>query len=140
MTDSEKIIQTKKILLSVVLGVVAFVLMVGFFTIVQSLLVATIVLLVTLWTNEGLPLGVVSLLPIILFPSFGILDTAAVTSNYAKPVIYLFLGGFLIAIAVEKTDLHKWIAGKILKLFPSTTKGIIFAQQQHFFFFQLHCF
>ena len=119
--------QTKKILIALVLGAIAFVIMISFFNQQQSLLVASIVLLVTLWTNEGLPLGVVSLLPIILFPSFGILTTADVSGNYAKPIIYLFLGGFLLAIAVEKTDLHKWIADKILRLFPKTAKGIIFA-------------
>jgi len=83
--------------------------------------------MVTLWTNEGLPLGVVSLLPIILFPSLGILSTAETTSNYSKPIIFLFLGGFMLAIAVEKTQLHKWIAKKILNLFPKSAKGIIFA-------------
>ena len=119
--------QTKKIVIAILLSAIAFFSMIIFFNQEQSFLVASIVLLVTLWTNEGLPLAVVSLLPIILFPSFGILSTAEVTPNYAKPIIYLFLGGFLLAIAVEKTSLHKWIADKILKLFPKTAKGIIFA-------------
>ncbi|MEA3373456.1 MAG: DASS family sodium-coupled anion symporter [Campylobacterota bacterium] len=123
----EALAQTKKIGLGLVLALIAFLAMMPFFTIPQSLLVASIVLLVTLWTNEGVPLGVVSLLPIILFPSFGILSTAETTANYAKPIIYLFLGGFLLAIAVEKTDLHRWIANKILGLFPNTARGIIFA-------------
>lgn len=119
--------QTKKIGLGMGLGLIAFLAMTPFFSLSQSLLVASIVLLVTLWTNEGLPLAVVSLLPIILFPSFGILTTAETTSNYAKPIIYLFLGGFLLAIAVEKTNLHRWIANKILGLFPNSARGIIFA-------------
>lgn len=127
MLDIDTVMYTKKILLALVLSLLAFIAMIWFFTTVQSLLIASIVLLVTLWTNEGLPLGVVSLLPIILFPSFGILSTPEVTGNYAKPIIYLFLGGFLLAIAVEKTNLHKWIANKILKIFPSTPRGIIFA-------------
>jgi len=83
--------------------------------------------MVTLWTNEGLPLAVVSLLPIVLFPAAGILSTKEAAINYANPIIYLFLGGFLIAIAVEKTGLHKIIANKMLGLFPSSTRGIIFA-------------
>ena len=61
-----------------------------------SALLGIIALLVTLWTNKALPLGVVSLLPIILFPSFGILDTKSATQNYANPIIYLFLGGFML--------------------------------------------
>ncbi len=87
----------------------------------------TLVLLVTLWTNEGLALAVVSLLPIVLFPSLGILSTKATTVNYAHPIIYLFLGGFLLAIAVEKSGLHTWIAEKVLQVFPNTARGIIFS-------------
>jgi len=119
--------QTKKILMALLLGVIAFGVMIIFFTLQQSLMVATIVLMVTLWTNEGLPLAVVSLFPIILFPAAGVLTTKDTAVNYANPIIYLFLGGFLIAIAVEKTGLHKVIANKMLNLFPSSTRGIIFA-------------
>ncbi len=124
---NETLQQTKKIALGIGLGLIAFLAMMPFFSMPQSFLVASIVLLVTLWTNEGLPLAVVSLLPIIFFPSFGILSTAETTANYAKPIIYLFLGGFLLAIAVEKTNLHRWIANRILDLFPNSARGIIFA-------------
>jgi len=117
----------KKIIIALVLSLVAFGLMVIFFTLSQSLLIASIVLMVILWSNEGLPLAVVSLLPIVLFPAFGILTTKETTINYAHPIIYLFLGGFLIAIAVEKTGLHKIIANKMLSIFPNSAKGIIFA-------------
>lgn len=119
--------QIKKISLALLLGVIGYGLMILFFTPAQSALVATIILLVTLWTNEGLPMAVVSLLPIVLFPTFHILTTKETSVNYANPIIYLFLGGFLIAIAVEKTGLHKWIANKMLKLFPSSMRGIIYA-------------
>ena len=93
--------QTKKISLALFLGLIAFGAMIAFFTLQQSLMVAAIVLMVTLWTNEGLPLAVVSLLPIVLFPAFGVLSTKEAAVNYANPIIYLFLGGFMIAIAVE---------------------------------------
>jgi len=119
--------QTKKILIALLLGVIAFGMMIAFFTLQQSLMVAVIVLMVTLWTNEGLPLAVVSLLPIIFFPAAGVLTTKETAVNYANPIIYLFLGGFLIAIAVEKTGLHKVIASRMLNLFPSSVRGIIFA-------------
>ena len=91
----------------------------------QAALLGLIALMVTLWTNEGLPLAVVSLLPIVLFPAFSILDTKATAANYAHPIIFLFLGGFLLAIAVEKTGLHTWIADKMLGIFPNTARGII---------------
>lgn len=119
--------QTRKISLALVLSLIGFSMMISFFTPEQSLLVASIILMVTLWTNEGLPLAVVSLLPIVIFPASGILTTKATAVNYANPIIYLFFGGFLLAIAVEKTGLHKWIANKMLGLFPSSARGIIFA-------------
>ncbi len=92
-----------------------------------SILIAIIALLITLWTNKALPMGVVSLLPIILFPSFGILDTKSATSNYANPIIYLFLGGFMIAAATEKIGLHRVIAKFFLAKFPKNPKGVISA-------------
>jgi solute carrier family 13 (sodium-dependent dicarboxylate transporter), member 2/3/5 len=117
----------KKILIAIVIAATFFALSINFFNLTQSSLIAIIALLVTLWTNEALPLAVVSLLPIILFPAFNILSTKETTINYAHPIIYLFLGGFLIAIAVEKSNLHKWIASKMLAVFPSTAKGVIFS-------------
>lgn len=117
----------KKIFFAIILGIVFFVLSSFFFTHKEALLIGVIVSLVVLWTNEGLPLGIVSLLPIILFPSFDILGTNATTLNYSKSIIFLFLGGFILALAVEKTMLHKVIANKMLQLFPHTPRGIIFS-------------
>lgn len=115
----------KKIGIALVLGLVGYGVGLIGFNALHATLIGVLVFLVTLWTNDGLPLGVVSLLPIILFPSFGLLPTASTTANYSNPIIYLFLGGFILAIATEKTNLHKVIASKILTLFPSTPRGII---------------
>ena len=119
--------QFKKIGLGILIGALVFALSLTLFTTTQASLLGLIALLVALWTNEGLPLGVVSLLPIILFPAFEIMTTKQTTVNYAHPIIFLFLGGFMLAIAVEKTHLHRWIADKMLSLFPATPKGIIFS-------------
>jgi sodium-dependent dicarboxylate transporter 2/3/5 len=119
--------ELKKILTALIIGLVVFAFSLSLFTMTQSFLLGIIAVLVTLWTNEGLPLAVVSLLPIILFPAFGILETKATAINYSNPIIYLFLGGFLLAIAVEKTHLHSWIANKMLTLFPNTPRGMIFS-------------
>jgi len=117
----------QKILIALGIGVLFYFLGSMFFTQAQSILISFVALLVALWTNEGLPLGVVSLLPIILFPAFDLIDTNSVASNYSKSIIFLFLGGFLVAIGVEKTGLHKVIANKMLTIFPSTPKGIIYS-------------
>ncbi|MDX2503755.1 MAG: DASS family sodium-coupled anion symporter [Gammaproteobacteria bacterium] len=117
----------KKIIIALLIGIAGFLLASLAFTAKEAALVGLIAFLVTLWTNEGLPLGVVSLLPIVLFPSFDILSTNDTSLNYSKSIIFLFLGGFFLAIAVEKTGLHKVIANKMLSIFPSTVRGIIFS-------------
>ncbi len=119
--------QTKKILIALLIGFFIYFLSFTFLNFTQSSLLALIAFLVVLWTNEGLPLAVVSLIPIVLFPAFGILSTKDTSVNYSNPIIYLFLGGFLLAIAVEKTGLHKYLAQKILSFFPNTISGIIYS-------------
>jgi len=117
----------KKLLLGVIIGLSIFALSLSIFNTTQSTLLGIIALLVTYWTNEVLHLAIISLLPIVLFPAFGILTTKATTVNYSHPIIYLFLGGFMLAIAVEKTKLHIFIADKLLSFFPSTPKAMIFS-------------
>lgn len=117
----------KNILISIVLALVGYFSAGIIFDEIQARLIGTVVFLIAMWTNETLPLGVVSLMPIILFPAFDILATNATTINYSKSIIFLFLGGFMLAIAVEKIGLHKVIANKLLNIFPSSARGIIFA-------------
>jgi sodium-dependent dicarboxylate transporter 2/3/5 len=119
--------QLQNIGIGVGAGILVFALSLSIFNATQASLLGLIAMMVVLWTNEGLPLAVVSILPIVLFPAFSILDTKATAVNYSHPIIYLFLGGFLLAIAVEKTSLHKWIADKMLSLFPNTPRGMIFS-------------
>ena len=93
----------------------------------QALLLSLISTMVVYWSNETIPIGVTSLLPIILFPAFDIATVNQVVPNYSKSIIFLFLGGFMLAIAVEKTGLHKVIATRMLHIFPNTPRGMIFA-------------
>lgn len=122
--DNNKVV-FQKIIIAVFIGLFVSVLGVQAFNTQQSMLLGIVAFLVTLWTNEALPLGVVSLMPIILFPAFDIISTKETTVNYAHPIIYLFLGGFFLAIAVEKTKLHIHIANKILNIFPNTPRAMI---------------
>lgn len=115
------------IFIAIIIGLTVFFIALNLFNQTQATLLGLIATLVTLWTNEVFPLGVVSLLPILLFPAFSVLDTKATAVNYSHPIIFLFLGGFLLAIAVEKTKLHSYIADKMLSLFPSTPRGMIFS-------------
>ncbi len=117
----------KGIFTAIVIGGIFFALSFFIFTMQHAVLIGLVAFLVTLWTNEAMPLGAVSILPIILFPIFGILDTNAVTANYSKSIIFLFLGGFMLAIAIEKIGLHKYFSAKLLSFFPKTARGIIYA-------------
>ncbi len=119
--------QLKGVVAALIIGLAVYFIGQNIFGEYSSRLLGSIAFLVTLWTNEALPLGVVSLLPIILFPSLGILDTNTVSPNYAKSIIFLFIGGFLLAIAVETIGLHKVIANRLLAIFPSTPLGIIYS-------------
>lgn len=117
----------KGIALALAIGLLFFGLGMTLFSFQHSMLIGVVAFLVTLWTNGALPLGVVSLLPIILFPALGILDVKAVAPNYSKTIIFLFIGGFMMAIAVEKIGLHRYFSSKLLSFFPNTATGIIYA-------------
>jgi len=119
--------KSHRLAFALILSAIAFFLGNLFLIQEHALLIGIVTLLVSLWTNEALPLGVVSLLPILLFPATDILSTREVAGNYANPIIFLFLGGFLLAIATQVTGLHKVIAAKILQIFPKTAAGIIFS-------------
>ncbi|MFH1321239.1 MAG: SLC13 family permease [Bacteroidota bacterium] len=75
---------------------------------------AIALLMAVWWVTEALPLAVTALLPVILFPLFGIVDGKTVSVAYFNHLIFLFIGGFLMALAMEKWNLHKRIAIKIL--------------------------
>ncbi|MEF8824886.1 MAG: DASS family sodium-coupled anion symporter [Halapricum sp.] len=64
----------------------------------------------TWWVTEAIPIPATSLLPIVLFPLTGVVNVAAATAPYADPVVFLLLGGFLLALGIERWDLHRRIA------------------------------
>ena len=62
------------------------------------------------WTTEPVPIGITSLMPVIVMPLLGIGDIGTAAAPYANPVVFLFFGGFLLAAAVEKWGLHRRLA------------------------------
>ena len=77
---------------------------------------AVTLLMASWWISEAVPLPATALLPIVLFPVLGVLPASEVTRAYAHHIIYLFLGGFLLAAAIERWQLHKRIALQVLCL------------------------
>lgn len=77
------------------------------------------------WISSALPIGITALLPMVLFPLCGILDLRATAANYANPVIYLFFGGFVLGLAIEKWHLHRRIALNIIRLTGEAPKRVI---------------
>ena len=77
------------------------------------------------WITEAIPIAVTSLLPIVLFPLTGALPIGDTTAAYGHKFVYLYLGGFLIALAIEKWNLHKRIALNIITIIGANVKKII---------------
>ncbi len=77
------------------------------------------------WISEAVPLAVTSLLPVVLFPTLGIMDGATVSSTYFNHVIFLFIGGFMVAMAMQKWNLHRRIALNILALTGTSPQRIL---------------
>jgi solute carrier family 13 (sodium-dependent dicarboxylate transporter), member 2/3/5 len=77
------------------------------------------------WITEAVPIPVTALLPMILFPLLGIFKMDAATAPYANPIIFLFMGGFIIALAMERRNLHTRIALNLIRLTGTHANGII---------------
>ena len=80
-----------------------------------NIVLAIAALMVTWWVTEALPMPVVAMLPLILFPLFGISSLKETSASYGDSIIFLFLGGFMIGLAIEKWNLHTRIALFIIR-------------------------
>ena len=77
------------------------------------------------WAFEAIPLQVTALMPLVLFPLLNIQDIGVISREYMNKVQFLFAGGFIIAIAIQKWGLHKRVALNILKYSGLNSRGII---------------
>ncbi|MEM8928793.1 MAG: DASS family sodium-coupled anion symporter [Bacteroidota bacterium] len=77
------------------------------------------------WITEAVSISVTALLPLLLFPLLKILPIAEVGANYGSPIVFLFFGGFVMALALEKVNLHKRIALNIIRLTGTTPNKVV---------------
>ncbi len=82
--------------------------------------------IVVWWVTEAVPIPVTSLLPVALFPLTGVLDANATTTAYGDPIVFLLLGGFLLALAVERTGLHERISLLVISRVGVSAPGLLF--------------
>lgn len=89
------------------------------------LMAAIVILMAVWWVLEVIPIPVTSILPILLFPLFGISSVADVGVFYGRPIIFLFLGGFMLALGLQESGVHKRIALKLIGIIGSSPKRLI---------------
>ena len=77
------------------------------------------------WITEAVSISVTALLPLLLFPLLKIMPIADVGANYGSPIVFLFFGGFVMALALEKVNLHKRIALNIIRLTGTTPNKVV---------------
>ena len=85
----------------------------------------TALLMTIWWITEAVPIYITGLIPLIIFPVFNIFDIKDISSSYSHPLVLLFLGGFIIASAMESSGLHKRVAIKILSVVGISPRRII---------------
>ncbi len=81
--------------------------------------------MITWWITEAAPIPVTSMLPMVLFPLTGIFSISEATTPYSHPTIFLFMGGFMLGLAMEEHNLHKRIALNLIRLTGTNPNGII---------------
>src|SRR5690606_35030414 len=86
---------------------------------------AVATLMISWWILEALPMPVVALLPLVFFPLLKIESLSEAAAPYANPVIFLFLGGFMLGLAIEKWNLHRRIALNIVRLTGTSGDRIV---------------
>ena len=121
---------SKTKLLGLILGPILFFIIHFFFHPVglseqANAVLASTIWIAVWWITEAIPIAVTALLPLVLFPLSGGLELSATSGSFGHKYVFLYMGGFIIAIAIEKWNLHRRIALNIINLIGSDVRKII---------------
>jgi solute carrier family 13 (sodium-dependent dicarboxylate transporter), member 2/3/5 len=86
---------------------------------------ATLALMVIWWVSEAIPVAATSLIPLVALPLLGVASPQEAAAPYADPIIYMFVGGFILAAAIESTGLHRRIALNVLVRIGSGPQALV---------------
>ncbi len=117
-------------ILPIIIGIVAFLSFAWFIELSPenpkiSYTAGIAILMAIWWITEAIPIPATALVPVVLFPIMGVVDGKTISSLYFNHLIFLFIGGFMMALAMEKWNLHRRIALKILLLFGVSPSKIL---------------
>lgn len=120
----------KKNKIGLLIGPLSFIIIKYFFhpeglSVEANAILGSVVWIAIWWITEAIPIAVTALLPIILFPLSGGLGLNETTASYGHKYVFLYIGGFILAIAIEKWKLHKRIALTIIKIVGTNVNFII---------------
>ena len=119
-----------KNIIGLILGPLVFSLILLFFeadglSVEAKCILASTAWMAVWWVTECVPISVTALLPIVLFPLTGGMDLSTTTAAYGHKLVFLFVGGFMIALAIEKWHLHKRLALNIIRMTGSNKSRVI---------------
>lgn len=86
---------------------------------------AIALMMATFWITESIPIAATALIPVAAFPLLRVMNSNHVTKNYGDPIVFLFMGGFLIALAMQRWNLHRRIALNIIRVVGFARRRII---------------
>jgi sodium-dependent dicarboxylate transporter 2/3/5 len=92
----------------------------------QATIVAAIgVLMAIWWATEAIPVAITAFLPLVALPILGVVSTREIAAPYAHPIIYLFFGGFVVALAIERCGLHRRIALGVFAIAGADARALV---------------
>ncbi|CAN0095704.1 unnamed protein product, partial [Chrysoparadoxa australica] len=92
----------------------------------EATIVAAIgVLMAIWWATEAIPVAITAFLPLVALPILGVVSTREIAAPYAHPIIYLFFGGFVVALAIERCGLHRRIALGVFAIAGADARALV---------------